>query len=151
MDEAHLEKIENQFRNSIRLSKITFDTDLSSKKVLLIDGFGMLSSLYRFGNFAYVGGGFNKAGIHNILEAAVYGIPVIWGPNHQRAFEAQELMETGGGISIQDSRSLQEWLVKLQSNKEFYSDMCSASREYVLNKKGATEKIYLQTVNTSTD
>ena len=68
-------------------------------RVMVVDTIGMLSSLYRFGSIAYIGGGFDD-GIHNILEAAVYGIPVIFGPNYQKFNEACDLLKTGGAFSV---------------------------------------------------
>ena len=74
---------------------------------LIIDGFGLLSSIYRYGEIAYVGGGFG-VGIHNILEAAVYGIPVIFGPKYQKFMEAKQLLEENGAFSIKNYEELPE-------------------------------------------
>lgn len=104
--EEHLRAIERQFPESIRFSLLKSETLGPSSQpphqpshVLLIDNIGMLSSLYGYGQIAYVGGGFG-AGIHNTLEAAAYGIPVIFGPNYQKFQEAKDLLANGAGFSI---------------------------------------------------
>lgn len=99
--EAHLGYIESIVkRPCIRYTKASTD-NVANYDCLIIDTFGLLSSLYRYGQIAYVGGGFG-VGIHNILEAAVYNIPVIFGPNFKKFREANQLIEAGGGYSIQD-------------------------------------------------
>ncbi|MGL4332897.1 MAG: 3-deoxy-D-manno-octulosonic acid transferase, partial [Bacteroidales bacterium] len=105
--ESHLKDIESRLeRPSIRFSKATPE-NIASADCLIMDCFGMLSSVYRYGNVAYIGGGFG-AGIHNILEAAVYGMPVIWGPNFAKFREAKGLIESGGGFSIADKDEFTE-------------------------------------------
>lgn len=104
IDEAHLRYIESNLqRPHIRYSKASWD-DMSKYDCLIIDSFGLLSSIYRYGQVAYIGGGFG-VGIHNVLEAAVYNIPVIFGPNFKKFREAQQLIEQGGGYSIADNDS----------------------------------------------
>lgn len=104
IDEAHLRYIESNLqRPHIRYSKASWD-DMSKYDCLIIDSFGLLSSIYRYGQVAYIGGGFG-VGIHNVLEAAVYSIPVIFGPNFKKFREAQQLIEQGGGYSIADNDS----------------------------------------------
>ncbi len=151
IDEDHLADIEKMFENTVRLSSINSAQDLDHHRVLIVDSFGMLSKLYRFGHIAYIGGGFNKSGIHNILEAAVYGVPVLWGPNYERAFEAKELIDVGGGVSIQDGNGLYKWLYKFNENESIRKKMSAICTQYVSDRLGATEKIYHQTVDTSAD
>lgn len=98
---SHLMSIESKLqRPSIRLSE-TNEQSLFDKDCLIIDSFGMLSSIYRYGHIAYIGGGFGK-GIHNTLEAAVYGLPVLFGPKYHKFREAKDLIRIGGGFSVQD-------------------------------------------------
>jgi len=101
IDEAHLKYIESNLqRPHIRYSKATPGM-MADYDCLIIDNFGLLSSIYSYGQVAYVGGGFG-VGIHNILEAAVYDLPVIFGPNFKKFREAQQMIECGGGYSISD-------------------------------------------------
>lgn len=108
-------------------------------RVLIIDNIGMLSSLYRYARIAYIGGGFGT-GIHNTLEAAAFGIPVIFGPNYQKFLEARALVRNGGGISIDELDGLRMEFKKLQYDK-IISKAGKAAGEYVANNKGATQKI----------
>lgn len=108
---------------------------------IIIDNIGMLSSLYKYSTIAYIGGGFGADGVHNVLEAAVYGRPVVFGPEYYKFFEAKELIEAGGAKSIDNAVELEEVLSKLLIKDEDYIGACKASYDYVNRKKGATEKI----------
>ncbi len=87
-------------------------------KVLIVDNIGMLSRLYQYATITYIGGGFNKSGIHNTLEAAVWSKPVIFGPNYQKFKEAKELIEEGAAFSIENETELKEVVQKLFTNIE---------------------------------
>jgi len=108
--------------------------------VLVLNTIGVLNKAYRHAKIAYVGGGFG-AGIHNILEAAVYGIPVIFGPNYKKFKEAHELIACGGAFSITSYEELERLIHKLNENQEFYEKSALAARQYVENNRGATQKI----------
>lgn len=108
-------------------------------QVLIIDNIGMLSSLYRYGKVAYVGGGFG-IGIHNTLEAAAFSKPVIFGPNYQRFREAVELLEQGAAFTINSESDLQNTMKLLQDDSYRYEAGAKAG-EYVRARTGATEKI----------
>lgn len=114
--------------------------DLNKYSVLIINNIGMLSSLYRYGNLAYVGGGFGT-GIHNILEAAVYGIPVVIGPNYKKFKEALELIELKGVFSINDYESFENIINCFYENKELLQKSGSIAKHYIIHNLGATEKI----------
>ena len=114
--------------------------DISSAEVLIIDCIGLLSSLYRYGRIAYIGGGFG-VGIHNTLEAAVYGIPVIFGPKYQKFKEAVHLLQTGGAFSIQKKEQLQELLDRLIGQPQIAEAAGHKALEYVNSQLGATEII----------
>jgi 3-deoxy-D-manno-octulosonic-acid transferase len=139
LDEPHLRHIENLFPQSIRYSKLTGDTN--NNQVLIIDNVGMLSRLYQYATVAYVGGGFTKDGIHNVLEAAVYGKPVIIGPNYAKYREANELIEDGGAFSISDNQALQSRMTDLLHNEEALEKAAAAAKMYVEKNTGATVKI----------
>jgi 3-deoxy-D-manno-octulosonic-acid transferase len=109
-------------------------------KVLIIDTIGLLSSVYHYGEMSYIGGGFGN-GIHNILEAAVYGMPVFFGPNYKKFREAEELIDAGGAFAISSSEELLNKLNTLLNNKEDMESVSRISKSYVQQKGGATEKI----------
>jgi 3-deoxy-D-manno-octulosonic-acid transferase len=109
--------------------------------VLLIDNIGMLSRLYRYASIAYVGGGFGDDGVHNVLEAAVYGKPVVFGPVIEKYIEAVELTESGGGIVIDSALEAEKVFDRLLRDEQESKEAGAASREYVHSKKGATGKI----------
>ncbi len=116
------------------------------KNLLIIDNIGMLARLYRYADIAYVGGGFGDDGIHNVLEAAVFGKPVIFGPVYHKYFEAIELLDSGGAISIENALQLEAVLEKLWSHQDELIKCGNAARNYVYSRAGATEIIleYIQ-------
>jgi 3-deoxy-D-manno-octulosonic-acid transferase len=111
----------------------------SVNRVLIIDNIGMLSSLYRYGKIAYIGGGFGS-GIHNTLEPIAFGLPVIFGKKYKKFEEANQLVETGGGFSIEDFNGFKSIMEDLNNDKN-YRKASQASTQYIQNNKGATEKI----------
>ena len=112
---------------------------------LIIDNVGMLSRLYHYAYIAYVGGGFGEDGIHNILEAAVYGKPVVFGPNYQKYREATELIDAGGAFPVADAAALSS-IWKKQEDPVWLDQTGKAARVYVEKNTGATETIlrYIQ-------
>lgn len=123
---------------SVRYSQS--DSKFEEYSVLIIDNIGMLSMLYRYGEFAYVGGGLGK-GLHNILEAACYGVPVFFGnKNYEKFQEAIDLIDQGGGFAVGDFVDLKV-NYEMLSQKENYMVACNASKNYVQMNLGATEKI----------
>jgi 3-deoxy-D-manno-octulosonic-acid transferase len=144
---AHLLSIEQQFPNVIKWSACLdaaepgFHLEQSGWQTLLIDNIGMLSRLYRYGQVAYIGGGFHRAGIHNVLEAAVYGMPVIFGPEHRKSKEASDLKKIGGAFVIRDSSELEKTMDRLLSKPDFLSSAGKASGSYVRAQAGATNLV----------
>jgi 3-deoxy-D-manno-octulosonic-acid transferase len=108
---------------------------------LIIDCIGALSSVYRYGDMAYIGGGFGK-GIHNMLEAAVYGIPVLIGPRHQKFREARELIACRGAIEVANEDEFSLRTNELLSHSELLRESGKSAGEYVIRNLGATCKIY---------
>lgn len=108
---------------------------------IIVDSFGKLSTLYRFADLAYIGGGFG-AGIHNLNEAAVYGIPVIFGPNHAKFKEAGDLISCGGGFSVVGQVEFETTVESLLSSKESLSTAGAAAGKYIRDNLGATDRIY---------
>ena len=106
-----------------------------------MDSFGKLSSLYRFADIAYIGGGFG-AGIHNLNEAAVYGIPVVFGPNHEKFKEASDLITCGGGFSVANSSEFGATIDTLVNSPEEIRRAGDAAGKYIRDNLGATDRIY---------
>ena len=117
-----------------------------STNTLIIDNIGTLKYLYRYATICYVGGGFGNDGIHNILEAAVYYKPVVFGPKYDKFSEAVTLIEKGGAFDVDDAIELEKQLNELLGDEKFYNDACTISGEYVKNNAGATNAIinYIQ-------
>ena len=107
--------------------------------ILIIDNIGMLSSIYRYGKMAYIGGGFGK-GIHNTLEPIAFGLPVIFGKKYKKFEEANQLIATGGAFSISNFRDFEDKMLFLNDKKN-YLDASNAALKYLENNKGATDKI----------
>jgi 3-deoxy-D-manno-octulosonic-acid transferase len=112
----------------------------ASCQVLIVDGIGYLSHLYQYATIAYIGGGFG-AGIHNILEAAAFGKPVIFGPKYEKFREAVDLIEAGGAFTIIDAEQLNNRTIELLEDKAFLKKSSEICLNYVRQKKGATTVI----------
>ncbi len=151
IDEEHIQQIMKLLhgRKVMRYSAVSLDDSETLKQadVLIIDCFGLLSSIYKYGDVAYVGGGFGVS-IHNLPEAAVWNIPVIFGPNNHKFQEAQELKECGGGIEIADSIEFAKVMDGFINEPEKLKKAADAAGEYVKTHSGATEKL-LQLVRNS--
>ena len=137
---SRIDRIERSTgKNCRRFSGMDPET-ISGADVLLVDVMGRLASIYRYGTLAYIGGGFGK-GIHNILEAAAYGMPVLFGPNYGKFREAVELTGLGAAFSVSDYPSFQRTTEKLLSDKISLSQCSLKARKYVEENTGATKKI----------
>lgn len=120
--------------------------DLQACQVLVVDGIGFLSSIYRYGIIAYIGGGFGK-GIHNTLEAAVYGIPVIFGPRHEKFKEALDLLKQGGGFTINNTDEFTSLVDSLIENPAITKTAGQNALSFVQSQLGATDAIIRQLVD----
>lgn len=140
IDENHLVEIINKLKRPyVRYTKAN-DKNVVKADCLIIDCFGLLSSIYRYGEVAYIGGGFG-VGIHNTLEAAVYGIPVVFGPKYQKFMEANQLLQAKGAYSINDYQGLESLLNRFLNDKPFLCETGSNAGSYVISNSGATDKI----------
>ncbi len=139
LSEAHIQRICSRFSPAVRLSQLETDVPGDTRS-LVVDSIGQLSYLYRFGQLAYIGGGFGR-GIHNVIEAAVYGMPVIFGPNHERFREARELLACGGGFAISDTATLLSTIHQQLTNPHLLKTSSGAARIYVKNRAGASTLI----------
>jgi len=128
----HISELKNQ-TNALLFSKAN-NTNIKNSNILIIDSIGILSNVYKYGNLAYIGGGFGS-GIHNILEAVTFGLPVVFGPNYQKFKEANELIELKGAKSISNYSELETTIL---SFIDFDSSIC---KNYIKNNAGATDII----------
>ncbi len=141
VNDAHIQEIEQKLTTpALRYSQATLE-NVDDYRVLIIDGYGLLSSIYRYATVAYVGGGFG-VGIHNVPEAAVYGIPVIIGPNHQRFAEAMALIANGGCKSIKNAEDFSVIMDDFLENPAHIAQAGSAAGRYINQNAGATPVIY---------
>lgn len=137
-----LAEVKKEFKQSIFYSQLQAIKEISENtNVLIIDNIGMLSRLYKYATVTYVGGGFNSSGIHNVLESAVYGRPVIFGPVYEKFAEAKGLVECGGAFSINNALELEKILNELFSSTDKLIQSSNAAREYVYHNRGATGRI----------
>ncbi|MDY0077905.1 MAG: glycosyltransferase N-terminal domain-containing protein [Bacteroidales bacterium] len=138
VSKSHIKQIENALPEKAQLySKFA---DPFASRILIIDQIGILSQLYQYAQIAYIGGGFGKA-IHNIQEAVTFGVPVLFGPNHQQFNEAVDLVNLGGAFSISNADELKTQLLKLINDEKYRRQAASVCKKYVEDQLGATAKI----------
>jgi len=140
-DELRLERLTGRLtRPFVRYSKATPE-EAAKADCLIIDVFGLLSTIYRFGKIAYIGGGFGIQ-IHNSLEAAVYGVPIIFGPRHEKFIEAFDMAALGGAFPINGAEDFDKTMNSLLNSHELLENASIATREYVIKHLGATQIIF---------
>ena len=143
VSDGHLKEIESKLQRScIRYTQAT-EENVGQADCLIIDCYGLLSSIYRYGEISYIGGGFG-VGIHNVLEAAVYGIPVIFGPNNKKFREAQHLLANKGGFEIHGSEDFEHLMNKFLNDEAYLGLSGKAAGDYVKGNAGAMELIMNQ-------
>jgi 3-deoxy-D-manno-octulosonic-acid transferase len=143
--EIHSSEMENWQQKlkgkSIRYSQCTDNQSFNVEEIIIIDNIGLLSSIYNYADFCWIGGAFGQ-GLHNILEAATYGKPVFFGnSNYEKFQEALDLIELGGAFVIGDLKELETAIGALIDGKNFYEKTAKISMNYVLKNIGASEKI----------
>lgn len=140
-DKERLDALLVKFKRPVSLYSCASADEMEQCDALVVDCFGILSSLYRYGQVAYVGGGFG-AGIHNVNEAAVYGMPVVFGPNHKKFREATDLIACGGGFAIDGDEAFAKVMDKMLSNKAFLEKSGTIADKYIQSHLGATDFVY---------
>ena len=138
--EVHLERIENEFAGTLETIRFSFMNNYNNERVIIVDSIGILLTLYTYADLAFVGGSF-KQSIHNVLEAAVYGIPVMFGPKIENSQESQQLLKRGGGILIKNKSEAYRQLRTMFNNDKLRKAKGKISFDYVKENLGATEKI----------
>lgn len=142
IDRPHVRQVAALFGGEALLfSALSAGETAAGKRVLIIDNIGMLSSLYRYGEIAFIGGGFNKGGIHNILEPAVFGLPVLFGPVYEKFVEAAALVALQYAFPVADAMATRTVLLPLMEDEEQRQGMQQGLIGYMQAQRGATEKV----------
>ena len=135
MSEERMSKIESSAKGgAVRYTAYDGTADC---QILILNTMGMLSSVYGYADFSYIGGGFG-VGIHNTLEAATFGLPIAFGPNYHKFKEARDMIALGAATSITDYQQLSAWFAPLRDNSDHLSAVSSISKEYTAKNQGAT-------------
>lgn len=137
--EEALEAIEKQLPFKTKSIRFSLLNDYSRERIIIVDSIGILMALYQYADIAYVGGSFRQ-GVHNVLEPAVYGIPVVYGPRHTNSQEAQELLRRGGGFLINDQLECYRALRALFDDVKARTTAGNAALKLVKENIGATER-----------
>ncbi len=145
---SHIDEILKKMTGRTILFSQANETNIHNADILIIDSIGILLHLYQYATITYIGGGFGKS-IHNILESAAFGNPVLFGPNHTKFQEADDLIKQGGGFCINDSKELIRKVKQLLEDKSYLENTSSICSKYVLQNKGATEIILQYIVQNS--
>lgn len=142
IDKENLNDVKKEFKQSVFYSELAAGNKPADDiNVLIIDNIGMLSKLYQYADVTFVGGGFGSDGVHNVLEAAVYGKPVVFGPVYEKFTEAKGLVECGGAVTAGGPLQLESILRKLFDEHDAFEKSSKAAKDFVYNNKGATKKI----------
>ena len=140
MDELRIEKLMSGVEGGAMRYTQQPQAGFEDSQVLILDTMGLLSRAYASAEWAYVGGGFG-AGIHNTLEAAVYGIPVAFGAKYRKFKEACDLIALGCGCSVKNEQELQVWFDELKSDDDYLARLSAIAKIYVGQHRGTTEKV----------
>ena len=140
IDKNHIEQIQNLFEgNSILYSQL--ENENTEQRVLIIDNIGMLSGLFRYGELSFIGGGFQQGGIHNTLEPAVFGLPVMFGHVYEKFVEAVQLVQHGFGYPVHNAEECKKLFFELIKDEDALREKQNALRSYMDENRGASETI----------
>lgn len=141
MDEGRIRHLLTETRGgAIRYTQCTPETDFGSQQLLILDTVGLLSSVYGYATWSYIGGGFG-VGIHNTLEAATFGLPVAFGPNYSKFKEARDLVTLGAARSVTTYEELRDWFTPLRDDANHLQQTSRIAKDYTTRHQGATEII----------
>lgn len=138
-DLKRVEHLQHLFPNAVLYSETTFDQ--LDVQVMIIDSVGLLSKIYAYADLAFVGGGFHSAGLHNILEAAAFGTPVLFGNRYQKNPEADDLIRNKGGASFVDENYAADFILKIMNDKQLLEEMGKNAGEFINAQPNSTELI----------
>ena len=141
MENSRIERIIAQTKGgAVRYTLCNEESDLSKIQVLILDTIGILSSVYGYATWSYIGGGFG-VGIHNTLEAATFGLPIAFGPNYQKFKEARDMVALGAATKVESAEDLSAWFAPLRDDKSALQRAGSAAKSYTQRNQGATSLI----------
>lgn len=141
MEEGRINKIISATKaGAVRYTRCDETTDFSSTQVLILDTIGILSSVYSYAEWSYIGGGFG-VGIHNTLEAATFALPIAFGPNYHKFKEARDMVALGAATKVESAAELKAWFAPLRDDKEFLKRVSSTAKNYTVKNQGATPLI----------
>jgi len=148
-DTNHIQAIKERFNSH----RVICYSELQNQKledfqILIIDTIGMLSKIYKYSDYSYVGGAFGS-GLHNILEAAVFGVPLFFGPKFQKFKEARDLVQLQGAFSLPDASELIRLISQFELHHDTYDQTCNICKKYVFDNIGAVDMIFSQIVTSS--
>ena len=141
MENSRIERIIAQTKGgAVRYTQCNEESDFSKIQVLILDTIGILSSVYGYATWSYIGGGFG-VGIHNTLEAATFGLPIAFGPNYQKFKEARDMVALGAATKVESAEDLSAWFAPLRDDKSALQRAGSAAKSYTQRNQGATSLI----------
>lgn len=141
MENSRIERIIAQTKGgAVRYTCCNEESDFSKIQVLVLDTIGILSSVYGYATWSYIGGGFG-VGIHNTLEAATFGLPIAFGPNYQKFKEARDMVALGAATKVESAEDLSAWFAPLRDDKSALQRAGSAAKSYTQRNQGATSLI----------
>ena len=141
VDDERIKAIEKQYEGTcVRYTRATME-NIHNADCVIIDCYGLLSAVYKYADLAFVGGGFGK-GVHSVLEAAVYSVPLLVGPENSRSCEVQSLFECGGAVETTDAYDFGEKVKMLYDDKDYSARVAKAAGNYVVGNAGATARIF---------
>lgn len=142
IDVPHIKQLQELFGTDVALfSQLFTNSDFYSRRILVIDNMGMLSRLYAYGNIAFVGGGFAKSGIHNTLEPAIFGLPIIMGPEYKKFVEAVKLVKLGGAFPVSNIVEAISILQSLIENEPLRQEIHNKLSSFMRQNTGASVRI----------
>ncbi len=146
ISKERIREIQKLFPDALLYSELSTEKNYSNKRTLIIDNIGMLSSLYAYGKTAFVGGGFQKGGIHNALEPAAFGLPVVFGPVYKKFVEASLLVSKELCFSISNADEYKKILIKFFTDEDYYQSIHQLLLQFMKEHSGATDTIlsYIQ-------
>ena len=141
MDEGRINKIIAATKaGAVRYTRCDATTDFSSTQVLILDTIGILSSVYSYAEWSYIGGGFG-VGIHNTLEAATFGLPIAFGPNYHKFKEARDMVTLGAATKVESAADLKAWFTPLRDDADHLQKVSATAKNYTVKNQGATPLI----------
>jgi 3-deoxy-D-manno-octulosonic-acid transferase len=140
MSEKHIKRLEESIDKKVILFSEKEEKNLSEYDVLIVDTIGLLTKIYSYADTAYIGGGF-KTGLHNTLEAATFGVPIVIGPQYDKFKEASDLVKLGGCISVKNQEEFSAIFQRLKTDEVFRKETGKINLDYIQQNKGATKKI----------